>query len=56
MYIYIYNVYCIVYIFIWIIFQATDQNQDYGAVYEGKDVSKTTDVNPDYDDYDYFHA
>ena len=43
-------------IFIWIIFQATDQNQDYGAVYEGRDVSKTTDVNPDYDDYDYFHA
>ena len=29
--------------------QAIDQNLDYGEVYEGKEMSKTTDVNPDYD-------
>lgn len=33
--------------------QVRDQNLDYGVVYEGE-MSKTTDVNPDYcDDYDY---
>ena len=26
---------------------------DYGAVYEGKEMSKTEDVNPDYDELDY---
>ena len=28
--------------------QAKDQNPEYGVVYAGKDVSKTTDVNSDY--------
>ena len=33
--------------------QVQDQNLNYGVVYEGE-MSKTTDVNPDYDDdYDY---
>jgi len=32
--------------------EATDQNFDYGVVYEGEEMSKTTDVNPDYDIYD----
>ena len=35
-----------------LVFQATDQNLDYGTVYEGEEMSKSTDVNPDYDDYD----
>ena len=30
--------------------QAIDLNFDYGTVYEGEEMSKTTDVNPDYDD------
>jgi len=34
----------------------TDQNLDYGEVYEGKEMSKTTDVNPDYSDYDSLYA
>ena len=36
--------------------QAKDQNLDYGAVYEGEEMSKTTDVNPDYDDYDSLYT
>ena len=38
-------------------FQARDQNLDYGAVYEGDNMSKTTDVNQDYyDDYDSMYT
>ena len=32
-----------------VVFQVQDQNPDYGVVYEGEEMSKTTDVNPDYD-------
>ena len=31
------------------IFQVEDQNPDYGVVYEGEEMSKAIDVNPDYD-------
>ena len=38
-------------------FQARDQNLDYGAVYEGDNMSKATDVNQDYyDDYDSMYT
>ena len=33
-----------------VFFQVIDLNLDYGVVYEGEGMSKTTDVNPDYDD------
>ena len=33
-----------------VFFQAIDLNLDYGTVYKGEEMSKTTDVNPDYDD------
>ena len=36
-------------------FQAKDQNLDYGQDYEGEEMSKTIDVNPEYD-YDYLQT
>ena len=39
------------FIFNWTFFssQAIDHNLDYGAVYGGNEITKTTDVNEDYD-------
>ena len=38
-----------------LVFQVQDQSPDYGVVYEGEGMSKTIDVNPDYDYSDLTH-
>ena len=36
--------------------QVEDENAQYGVVYEGGGISRTTENNPDYDDYDCMYS